>query len=1833
MFRTYIQVVCALFIILIIPTWGWCVPPGTVISNTAQVTYDADTATGIVLPSNTVISVTEIIRTPSALEYLQYAPASSGAELVTVPITECSTSGTDAGPFVQMPPPTPIGSSVPINLSNPVPLLPSNLLHQGEPVFLRLTDPDQNFEPLVAETVMVAVSVGLLGEKELLRLKETDLNTGVFAGYIQSAGNPPPATANDSILSVVEACEVISDYVDVADGGDSTSSTVLVDPFGIVFSSATGLGVDGTSITLVNTDTGLPAAVLGDDGVSDFPSTVTSGGTVTDSGGKTYNFPPGGYRFPFTAPGNYRLDVTPPAGYDAPSTVSTAILQSLPDGPFAIVNPGSRSEPFILNSGPAFHLDIPIDPIDSALWLRKTANKDIVAKGDFLQYNVYIENATEGQAFDVVVTDRLPLGFRYQPGSAKTDGMPFTDPVISSDGRSLEFNLGALGADTHVNIRYVVEVAAGARPGKATNRAFAAGAGGLTSNVAGATVEVKEDLFRSRSFIVGRVIADNCDDIPTEKDDGVEGVRIYLEDGTYVVTDKQGMFHFEGVRPGVHVVQLDLDSLPDKYEVVPCEKNSRFAGRSYSQFVDLQGGTLWRTDFHVALKPRMKGKVSLHFQSSVENDTVAYHVSLENGVVPIRNLRLSIMLPENITYVSESSRLDNTPLSDPEVNGNVLTYRLGDVPGENKRALLFKGEVSMKDEIGELITKCMLMFDTPTHNNQRTPLAENRLLLKSEEEESGHSNSILRPQFGTFGEQPGKEDGLMIEAEGTVVAETTGLLPGEQWKAAEVETQEHMTLQNYDKTRVESARPGLELLWPKPGYFPSLPSLKLAFKHDPKDTLKLLLDGSEVSPLNFDSIRQNKSGTVAVSRWTGVDLHEGDNHFEIIVYDTSGNTTGGLKHIVHYPGPPVHAEWVKEQSSLVADGRNTPVIAIRLTDKDGYPVREGTIGNFSVDSPYAAEQELDALQKNPLSGLDKDKPHYVVGKDGIARVKLQATSRSGEVVLKLDLADDEKELRLWLQPEERDWILVGLAEGTMGYNTVTGHMENASEADVDDMLYEEGRIALFAKGRIKGKWLLTMAYDNKKTNEEVGDGLYQTIDPDTYYTLYGDATEQKYDAASAGNLYVKIERDQFYALFGDYDTGLTVTELSRYSRSLNGFKSELKTKDYSFNLFVSETDQAFMKDEIRGDGTSGRYHLSRKNIVINSEKIVIETRDRFRSEVIISSQTLTRHIDYNIDYDAGTLFFREPIYSKDENFNPVFIVVDYETTDAANEEYTYGGRGAVKLLDEKLEIGATYIHEGQTGAGGDLGGVDATLDIGKHTQLKVEAATSETEDQGAEIKGDAYLVDLTHQSGDFKGQLYVREQGNGFGLGQQNGSEAGTRKIGADAIYRFNKEFSTRGQAYRQFNLATDAERDLGEATVNYTNGRSSLHAGLRHAEDRFVDGLVNRSDQVTAGASHRMFDDRLRLRLDRDQSLGNNNDNSDFPTRTIMGADYKLTESVMLFGEQEFTQGNNEDTQGTRLGMKATPWSGGQVNTSVEQEFMEYGPRVFANLGLRQSWNLNEKWGMDAGLDHSRTLKKPGNIPFNVNVPPSSGSDNDFTAVSMGTTYKEKNWSWTSRVEFRYAENEDKWGIATGIYGEPVHGVGVSAGVQIFKTDADSGADNTDADIRLGLAYRPKNSRWIVLDRLDFKFNEQENSNSNFENRHIVNNMNANFKPDHKTQIALQYGLKYVQDTIDGDDYSGFTDLIGLEARYDLNEHWDVGIRGNVLHSWSADQYDYSTGVSLGYNIFDNAWICAGYNFIGFEDQDFSRGSFTAQGPFLNFRLKLDQQSVRNALKILENK
>src|SRR5262249_14180867 len=164
---------------------------------------------------------------------------------------------------------------------------------------------------------------------------------------------------------------------------------------------------------------------------------------------------------------------------------------------------------------------------------------------------------------------------------------------------------------------------------------------------------------------------------------------------------------------------------------------------------------------------------------------------------------------------------------------------------------------------------------------------------------------------------------------------------------------------------------------------------------------------------------------------------------------------------------------------------------------------------------------------------------------------------------------------------------------------------------------------------------------------------------------------------------------------------------SRYSRMLNGVKTEYNGENVAYSAFAARNAQSFVKDEIQGDGTSGLYHLSHQMILLDSEQITIQVRDRFHSEQVLSTQQLTRSIDYNIDYFAGTIFFKQPVPTRDSSFNPVYIVAQYEVDHGGDEQVTAGGRVAAKFAGDKVEIGATMINEG-AGVAGDnkLGGAD-----------------------------------------------------------------------------------------------------------------------------------------------------------------------------------------------------------------------------------------------------------------------------------------------------------------------------------------------------------------------------------------------------------------------------------------------------------------------------------------------------------------------------------------------
>ena len=709
-------------------------------------------------------------------------------------------------------------------------------------------------------------------------------------------------------------------------------------------------------------------------------------------------------------------------------------------------------------------------------------------------------------------------------------------------------------------------------------------------------------------------------------------------------------------------------------------------------------------------------------------------------------------------------------------------------------------------------------------------------------------------------------------------------------------------------------------------------------------------------------------------------------------------------------------------------------------------------------------------------------------------------------------------------------------------------------------------------------------------------------------------------------VYLKLERKQFSALFGDYETGLSITDLTRYQRRFNGVKSEYRGKNFGFTAFAAETDQSFNRDEIRGDGTSGLYQLSNTPIIANSQEVRIEVRDRFDSGVVLSTQNLSNFVDYNLDTLTGTLYFKQPVPSRDLNFNPVFIVVEYESIANSTEDVVAGGRASMRSSNDSFEFGVTHVNDGTQGAEADLSGVDLRWQINDQTILKAEVAESNSTVAGVQQNGSASFVTLEHNGENVDVRAFIREVDDNFGVGYQSTADQGVRRLGIDARAKLGERVYVEGEAGWQQQLLTEDIRNLARAKLRYEWNSFNASVGVSHAEDNFEDGDTRTSDLAELNISKKIFDGKLNLRAGGSTEISKEAANLDHPTSFVLGADYRIRTGIDLVAEYEDARGRDIQATMTRVGVRATPWSRAQINTSVTNEVSEFGPRLFSNVGLIQGFQLNDQWSMDIGLDQSSTILDSNARPIDPDRELATGSFNeDFLAAYAGALYTAELWSANMRVEHRNSDSEERNSALFGWYRQPTTGHGLSAGLTVFRSEMLLGQSMTSADLKLGWAYRLADSKWSFLDRVDLVYDDLNTGTATERSWRLINNFNANRRFGADMQMSLQYAFKYVRSEFGGNGFNGFTDLIGFDLRRGLGGRWDIGANTSIYHSYQSKVIDYGAGLDVGFNLATNMWITLGYNFAGFHDEDFSQARYTAHGPYLRFSIKADQRTLKD--------
>ena len=74
-----------------------------------------------------------------------------------------------------------------------------------------------------------------------------------------------------------------------------------------------------------------------------------------------------------------------------------------------------------------------------------------------------------------------------------------------------------------------------------------------------------------------------------------------------------------------------------------------------------------------------------------------------------------------------------------------------------------------------------------------------------------------------------------------------------------------------------------------------------------------------------------------------------------------------------------------------------------------------------------------------------------------------------------------------------------------------------------------------------------------------------------------------------------------------------------------------------------------------------------------------------------------------------------------------------------------------------------------------------------------------------------------------------------------------------------------------------------------------------------------------------------------------------------------------------------------------------------------------------------------------------------------------------------------------------------------------------------------------------------------------------------------------------------------------------------------DFGAHGTWLDAEAGGTTQRSAGIDVGITAARDLWISVGYNFVGFRDEHFDASRYTADGPYVRFRFKIDQNSLKD--------
>ncbi len=1337
--------------------------------------------------------------------------------------------------------------------------------------------------------------------------------------------------------------------------------------------------------------------------------------------------------------------------------------------------------------------------------LEKKSEQKRVRVGDLLKYTLDVTIAKEDSFKKFIFKDFLPRGFSVMEKSIKvSSGIIKNIEKNTGDGFSFEvyFNQKEF-QESILTIEYIVRVGVTSKHGKNINRAIIYGNNfanqTLESNVASAVVDVDSENFSEKGIVVGTVYLDldKNNKYDSKKDVTIPGVKIFLENGDFVITDENGKYSIYGEDATTHISKIDKKSLVKGIKGI--KLTNKHSENGESQFVDLKKAQLYSANFAFIIGDE-KNK-----------DEIIEKILKRKKV-------LEEKVKEHI-YSVES------------------------------KELTFKGApiISERKELGEI----------GIINNLEPVKFENENIFKEEQEKE--SKKVIIENM--------REKLNILSPE-----EITSLIEG---------MDNSLDIINISDGDIVPENMTFQIKGPSGG------------------GIELYVNENKVDLSHIGLRATSTSNSLFFLEYSSVSLNKGKNIIKASFLDPFGIERGAIEKEVLVRGELSQIVLKKVERDINED-EEVETFIIKGTDENGLDIPHSLNASI-LDSGGGDWISID--ENKEIQGLQTTIP---INSEKMLKFKPRAGKQ--KVKFKTKLENIEKDFEFDLYGKTEELFVNGVLEGRFnfkGNSSENFFFEKKINNLYKDKLYYRG--AVFAQGHIKDEYYLTMTYDSAKEEEK----FFAYKDPEDYYPIYGDNSVKGYVGESRDDLYIKVESGESYLMYGDYKTSNLFDDrlrLNQYTRTLTGFSSEVNNGKGHLNTFIAKTSSEKVVEEFQGEGVSGPYTLSNRDIVEGSEEVKLLVYNKSNGGVI-SETSLSRGQDYSIDYNLGRIYFSEPIMGYDLNFNPVFIKVNYEVEDEnGKKHWVYGGDIEYEIKD-KILLGGSYVKDKNPMQEYEMRGIYALYDD-KTNLLIVETSQTIDEENGIGI-GNSIYYKYEKERLEIKAK-YEKSDTNYYNPDSK--ISEGVNRIDIEGKYELlNQNILKLESEILKDELEGGGykKRDLYLGVEFAKKGDFIYEIGGKHyyRSDSIENGNVNTLGIKIGWEPEEYNFIKAFLEYEQDILLSDKK-------RIAGGIDYSVTENTVVYMRQEFISNLSDeyyldpedDSNRTLIGVKSKSYLDTEVFSEYREKNENDGILPEVGYGLKKEFEITEKLSIYGTFERIDPIIKSYELEQE-----DTENRKSSTSITLGYDYEINDVSRIKGdLEFEFG-NEESF-LSKLAYGRKITESLYFLGKNRYYTEGDMEQENR---LILGLAYREyENSRYNSLNKYELNYSKNI-IDDNYKQLTNIFRSSHNYKFNTKIDGTFTLGVKNI-DTIYEEIESNYTAyLVAGTLNYNIYKNWTTGI--NISTIFDNDKNaDYGLGFEVGHIFESNLWLSLGYNIVGFKDKDFDPVGELNQGIYVRFRMNI---------------